>query len=295
MMVQKRSPLGRGLSALLPDAVNPTNKIATSIVNGSASVCEIPVSQIEANPFQPRHTFDEDALQELADSIRTLGIIQPVTLRRVSDGKYQIISGERRCRAAGMAGLTTVPAYIRTTDDVGMLEMAIVENVQRENLDAIETALSYQRLMDECELTQEAMAARVGKKRATVANYLRLLNLPDLIQKELKLGRISVGHAKALLGMEDTTAQVALCEKAVRGGWSVRQLEQKVQDLLSGKKDVKPAGAVSVPDTCNCLVEKIGKHFDDRVKVKCSPDGSGTITIRFRDESQIKDFLNSIR
>lgn len=276
----KKDVLGRGLSALIPDI-------------GPAAVTDVRLSSIIPNPYQPRDTFDEEALSELAASIRALGIIQPLTLRRSADGKYQIISGERRFRAAGMAGLETVPAYIRQADDTAMLEMAIVENIQRENLDAIETALSFQRLMDECNLTQEEMAERVGKKRATIANFLRLLKLPEEIQKELKLGRISVGHAKAILSVEDPEMQIGLCRQAVESGWSVRQLEGKVSSgQLKMKSTVK---AVELPGLYSSLGEEFEKHFGSKASLKRSSNGDVTLTVRFKDDSQASIFLDTLK
>lgn len=291
----KRSALGKGLGALLGDAGSYSeprdiHRIATG---NPAAVTEIPLDRIVPNPYQPRETFDQEALDELADSIRTLGIIQPLTLRQTGSGSYQIISGERRYRAAMAAGLKSVPAYIRQADDAAMLEMAIVENIQRENLDAIETALSFQRLIDECNLTQEAMALRVGKKRATVANYLRLLKLPEEIQKALKIGRISAGHAKALLGVEDRPQQLKLCENTIRNDWSVRQLEQKVQ-ALTAKKDAGKKAEETLPAFFNALTERVGRHFNDKVAVRRNAKGGGTITIRFENEQQVEDFLKEL-
>ena len=210
--------LGKGLGALLGESTDisnfrkPVEYINKTVVTSeqtqnSADIMLIPVDMIEPNPFQPRSTFDPAAMEELAESIRTLGLIQPITVRKKSPDRYQIISGERRFRASRLAGLTEMPAYIRETDDQGMLEMAIVENIQRENLDPIEIALSYQRLIEECDLTQEQMAARVGKKRASVTNYLRLLKLPAKVQHDLKVGLLSAGHAKVLLGIEHEPIQ----------------------------------------------------------------------------------------
>lgn len=277
----KKDVLGRGLSALIPNV-------------GPATVTDVRLSDIIPNPYQPRDTFDEEALSELAASIRTLGIIQPLTLRRIANDKYQIISGERRYRAAGMAGLETVPAYIRQADDTAMLEMAIVENIQRENLDAIETALSFQRLMDECNLTQEEMAERVGKKRATVANFLRLLKLPEEIQKELKLGRISVGHAKAILSVEDPEVQVGLCRQAVDAGWSVRQLESKVSSGQRKRESSVPEEKV-LPELYSSLGEEFEKRFGNRTSLRRSSNGEVTLTVRFKDDAQASIFLDTLK
>ncbi|MBR1538483.1 MAG: ParB/RepB/Spo0J family partition protein, partial [Bacteroidales bacterium] len=205
---------------------------------------------------------------------------------------YQIISGERRYRASLIAGLTQVPAYIRQADDAAMLEMAIVENIQREDLDPVETALSFQRLIDECNLTQEAMALRVGKKRATITNYLRLLRLPETIQKALKDGKISVGHAKVLLGVEDAAQQYRLCDKTIRNDWSVRQLEQKVQTL--SRKDTSSASEEELPELYYSLAERVGRHFDGNVAVRRDAKGGGTITIRFGNQKQVEAFLEDL-
>ena len=303
-MVQKRAALGKGLGALLADAqyiqdAAPKNPVATTPA-GPATVSEILLENIVPNPYQPRVTFDEEALEELSESIKVLGIIQPLTLRQTSPGKYQIISGERRYRASIAAGLKSVPAYVRKADDAAMLEMAIVENIQRENLDAIETALSFQRLIDECNLTQEAMALRVGKKRATVTNYLRLLKLPEEIQKAVKVGKISTGHAKALLGVEDLEAQLVLCENTIKEDWSVRTLEQKVASL--GRKPRKAAAAAAAekagedfPELYYSVAEEIGKHFGNNVAFRKAPKGGGSITIRFENDSQVEEFLKALK
>ena len=276
----KKEVLGKGLSALIPN-VSP------------AAVTGIKLSDIIPNPYQPRDTFDEEALSELAASIKALGIIQPLTLRRIAGGKYQIISGERRFRAAGMAGLETVPAYIRQADDTAMLEMAIVENIQRENLDAIETALSFQRLMDECNLTQEEMAERVGKKRATIANFLRLLKLPEEIQKELKLGRISVGHAKAILSVEDPKMQIQLCRQATEAGWSVRQMESKVSS--GERKKESPAPDKVLPNLYSSLGKEFERRFGKKASLKRSSNGDVTLTVRFKDDGQASLFLETLK
>ena len=249
--------LGKGLSALLGDAgeleqlrapVGYVNKevVGASEPQDTADILRIPVDMIEPNPFQPRMSFDQDALQELAASIKTFGLIQPITVRKKTADRYQIISGERRFKACRLAGMDMVPAYIRDANDQGMLEMAIVENIQRENLDPIEVAMSYQRLIEECRLTQEQMADRVGKKRASVTNYLRLLKLPAKVQHDLKVGLLSVGHAKVLLGVEDQAIQEQLCDLVIKKGLSVRQLEEKIHELSVKEKPSKKE--VQLPD-----------------------------------------------
>lgn len=294
-MSAKRAALGKGLGALLAEAdkIKGTSEIRNMISGGPAAVNEIPLEKIVPNPFQPRLNFDTEALEELTESIRTLGIIQPLTLRQLPGGEYQIISGERRCRAASAAGLKSVPAYIRKADDGAMLEMAIVENIQRQDLDAIETALSFQRLINECNLTQEGMAKRVGKPRATVANFLRLLNLPEEIQKAVKLGKVSVGHAKVLLGVDDVERQLSLCESLIKNEWSVRQLEQKI---AAARQPKEPASdnVGEMPEIFRTFAAEIGRHFSNKVSVKRNADGTGSITIRFDNDSQVENFLSKL-
>lgn len=295
--------LGKGLSALLGDAgeldqlrapVGYVNKevVGASEPQDTADILRIPVDMIEPNPFQPRMSFDQDALQELASSIRTFGLIQPITVRKTASGRYQIISGERRFKACRIAGMDMVPAYIRDANDQGMLEMAIVENIQRENLDPIEVAMSYQRLIDECRLTQEQMADRVGKKRASVTNYIRLLKLPAKVQHDLKVGLLSVGHAKVLLGIEDHNLQEQLCDLVIKKGLSVRQLEEKISEL--GEKRKSASGAVSLPDEYYKVLEHIGKFFDKSISLKRSESGKGTMTIHFGSDEEIRRFLKAL-
>ena len=304
-MAKLQHGLGRGLSALLGDDAadlreirKPVGYINKEVVGTTpekevtADVLRIPVDLIEPNPFQPRMSFDEEALLELADSIRTFGLIQPITVRS-KGGKYQIISGERRYRACTKAGMDMIPAYIRDANDQGMLEMAIVENIQRENLDPIEVAMSYQRLMEECRLTQEQMADRVGKKRASVANQLRLLKLPAKVQHDLKVGLVSVGHAKVLLGVEDPKVQEMLCDLIVRRGLSVRQLEEKVRALEKGEatQEKEPQ---ELPDMYYRLLENVGRYFGDNISLRRSPAGKGSITIRFDSDEQMERFLQAL-
>lgn len=293
----KRPALGKGLGALLSDAgltPQPQRDIHRIVSGNPAAVSEIPLDEIVPNPWQPRAGFDPEALEELTDSIRTLGIIQPLTLRQTGPGSYQIISGERRYRAAKAAGLTSVPAYIRQADDAAMLEMAIVENIQREDLDPVETALSFQRLIDECNLTQEAMALRVGKKRATVANFLRLLKLPEAVQKALKTGQISVGHAKALLGVSSQARQLALCEKTIKGDWSVRQLEQRVRQDERPAAPKAPASEKEPSDIFSSIADRIGGRCGGKVSVRRNAKGGGTITIRYDDPEKAQLLLQML-
>lgn len=305
-MSSKQRGLGKGLSALLGDAGNldslrsPVGYVNKDVVGtkdpqDTADVLRIPVNMIEPNPFQPRMSFDQDSLQELAASIRTFGLIQPITVRKKSADRYQIISGERRFKACQLAGMNMVPAYIRDANDQGMLEMAIVENIQRENLDPIEVAMSYQRLIDECSLTQEQMADRVGKKRASVTNYLRLLKLPAKVQHDLKVGLLSVGHAKVLLGLDDVVLQEKLCDFVIKNSLSVRQLEDKIKELQAQQQnEVKPKKEVNLPDEYYRVLEHIGKFFDKSISLKRADSGKGTMTIHFDSDDEIRRFLKAL-
>ena len=304
-MSKQQRGLGKGLGALLGGDTDlnqirkPVGYVNKEVVSenppkqSTADILRIPVDMIEPNPFQPRMTFDQEALEELAESIRTLGLIQPITVRKKSDEKYQIISGERRFRACQLTGMDMVPAYIRDTNDQGMLEMAIVENIHREDLDPIEVAMSYQRLIDECALTQEQMAVRVGKKRASVTNYLRLLKLPAKIQHDLKVGLLSVGHAKVLLGVEDIKIQEYLCDLVIKDGMSVRQLEEKIKKLSEPKTKVEDSGQ-DLPEEYFKVLEIVGKYFDNNISLKRNTGGKGSMTIHFNSDDEVKRFLKAI-
>ena len=305
-MSKQQRGLGKGIGALLgmeADLNNirkPVGYINKEVVNveqphqqTTADILRIPVDLIEPNPFQPRMSFDQDALEELAESIKTLGLIKPITVRRKEDGRYQIISGERRFRACRLSGMDMIPAYIRDTNDQGMLEMAIVENIQRENLDPIEIAMSYQRLIDECRLTQEQMAIRVGKKRASVTNYLRLLKLPAKIQHDLKVGLLSVGHAKVLLGVEDIKTQEYLCDLVIKEDMSVRQLEDKIKKLSATKPEVAE-DTQDLPDEYFKVLEIVGKYFENNISLKRSAAGKGSMTIHFNSDDEVKKFLKAL-
>ena len=295
-MAKIQTGLGRGLGALISD-VNSIQKAAgkqnVEPQRPLVSTSEIEISKIEPNPYQPRTEFNQEALEELAASIKLLGLIQPITLRPLADGRYQIISGERRFRASQLAGLERVPAYIRKTDDQGMLEMAIVENIQREDLDAIEVALSFQRLIEECSLTQEAMAERVGKKRATVTNYLRLLKLPAEIQFAIRAKKITMGHAKALLSLENDKEQLKLANQIVEQDLSVRQIEQKIQKMgqKKEKKVKEDAPVIELPDSHFRVIEIVGKYFNNNITAKRDSKGAGEITIRFANDAEVEEFL----
>ena len=252
---------------------------------------EINISEIIPNPTQPRTDFDEEALEELAESIRQLGLIQPITVKR-SDDKYIIISGERRWRASQKAGLEVVPAYIREVDDTTLHAMALVENIQREDLNAIEISLGMQRLVDECGLTQEALAERLGKKRSTVANYLRLLNLPDEVQFAIKGGIISMGHAKAIAALDSKTKQLSLLKKCVKNNLSVRQLEELVRNTSEKKvKVAAPATDEEYPETYTRLVEQLEKFFSQDIAIKRGKNGGGKIIIDFSSDADIEKFV----
>ena len=306
-MTMSKTPrgLGKGLGALLGENTDlnsfrkPVEYINKTVVTSeqpqnTADIMLIPVGMIEPNPFQPRSAFDQDAMEELADSIRTLGLIQPITVRKKSNDRYQIISGERRFRASKMAGMNEIPAYIRETDDQGMLEMAIVENIQREDLDPIEVALSYQRLIEECSLTQEQMATRVGKKRASVTNYLRLLKLPAKIQHDLKVGLLSVGHAKVLLGVENQEIQEKLCDLVIKEELSVRQLENMIRKMEKGENPKDKPQEQDLPEDYFKVLEIVGKYFTNNISLKRNSSGKGTMTIHFSSDEEISKFLKAL-
>ncbi len=303
-MAKQQHGLGRGLSALLGEQADqfrkPVGYVNKDVAGAktaarTSDVLRIPVDMVEANPRQPRTKFDAEALEELASSIRTLGLIQPITVRKVSEGRYQIISGERRFKACRMAGMSMIPAYVRETDDQGMLEMALVENIQRENLDPIETALGYRRLIDECNLTQEVMADRVGKKRASVTNTLRLLKLPVKVQHDLKVGLLSVGHAKVLLGVEDPDVQQQLCDLAVKEGLSVRELEEAVKKYSrKPRKRTSASQAQDLPVEYTRLLGHIGRFFAEDISLKRNAAGKGTMTIRFASDEEVNAFLKAL-
>jgi len=283
----KRNVLGRGLGALIDDANSLSQSNATSID-------EIELSMIVANPWQPRTTFDEESLHDLAQSIKEVGIIQPLTLRKLSDNKYQIIAGERRFRASKLAGLTKVPAFIRESDDSNMLELALIENIQREDLDAIEVAVSYQRLIDECKLTQEELSDRVGKKRSTVSNYLRLLKLPAVIQKAIREHEISMGHARAIINVNDPETQVMLFKQIVKYEFSVRKIEEIVRKMNSDEeaKELKPTEkAPKFPQEYEELKKHLTKHFSTNVDFKIDNKGKGRIVIPFNSGKDLERII----
>ena len=282
--------MGRGLDALL----NTDAEVQTA---GSSNICEVSIEKIKPNPNQPRRDFDDDSLQELANSIRQIGIIQPITLRDMGDDTYIIIAGERRWRASQRAGLTHIPAYIRTVDDENMMEMALVENIQRQDLSALEIALAYQHLMEQYDLTQEQLSDKVGKNRATVANYLRLLKLPAPIQMALKKKEIDMGHARALLALNDPTAQLEVFNEFKKDKISVRKIEEMVKELSQGGsvkskegKRIRQKGS-NLSSEYGALRNSLSKFFQTKVQLTCAETGKGKITIPFANEEELERII----
>ena len=286
-MSVKKSGLGRGLTALLSD--NETDVSGKNPVPVNA-IAEIPISEIEANPFQPRMEFEEEALEELQESIKLHGIIQPITVRKVGYGKYELISGERRTRAARRAGLTHIPAFVRIANDQGMLEMALIENIHRENLNPMEIAVSYKRLQEECKLNQEELATRVNKNRTTVANMLRLLKLPEEIQIAVRDNQISMGHARALINIESKDIQLEILDEIIDNELSVRRVEELVKEKTSAPKP-KPAKKTASSlssDHYQVWEQKFSSLISNNVKIKSKQDGKGEIVIPFATEEDLK-------
>lgn len=283
----KKQALGRGLSALLKDPSNDINSVqdkhADTIIG---NIVELDIEAIDINPFQPRTNFNEETLRELASSIRELGVIQPITVRKLDFNKFQLVSGERRFRASKLIGLSTIPAYIRIANDQESLEMALVENIQRQDLDPIEIALSYQRLIDEINLTQEQMSDRVGKKRSTIANYLRLLKLDPIIQTGMRDGFISMGHGRAIINIDEQDQQLDIYEKIISDKLSVRATEQLVKELQQDPKTpVKPTHVKEeLPKYIKKGVKEFSEYFGHKINVKVSKNGKGQITIPFHSE-----------
>jgi len=281
----KKNALGRGLGALIDNAdeVNRGKPLE--------GMDEIEVSKIVANPWQPRSRFDEEKLDELAKSIEKIGVIQPLTVRK-NGNKYQLIAGERRFRASKIAGLEKIPAYVRTADDETMLEMALVENIQREDLDPIEIAISYQRLIDECKLTQESMSERVGKKRATVTNYLRLLKLPAEVQLGLRDKKLGMGHARAIIGIEDPQTQIKIYEEIVTNDYSVRKVEEVVRELNAPKGEKEPAkDKAALPEEYKQLSDQISSVFNTKVQFNRNEKGNGKIVIPFKSDEDLERII----
>ena len=294
-----RSVLGRGLDDIgngrgLDALIDTHSEVKTE---GSSNLNEIEIAQIEPNPNQPRREFDQEALQELANSIRELGIIQPITLRKVEGQKYQIIAGERRWRASQLAGLTKIPAYIVLVEDQNAMEMALVENIQREDLNAIEIALAYQHLADTSGMTQAKISERVGKSRAAVTNYMRLLKLPAQVQIALKNHEIEMGHARALLAIESPSQQIKLFKEIQQHQYSVRKVEELVQTLKSGEDIVTAKTKIAanrLPEEFNVLRNRLSQFFQAKVQMTCSPKGKGKISILFDNEEQLERIMNAL-
>ena len=295
-MNNKRNALGKGLGALLtsPETDITTRNSSPGDSSVVGSISELQVAQIEANPFQPRTYFEEEALRELAESIQEMGLIQPVTVRKIGYDKYQLISGERRFRASQMAGLITIPAYIRIANDQAMLEMALVENIQREELDSIEIGLAYQRLIEELKLTQEEVSEKVAKKRSTVANYLRLLKLPPEIQMGIRERKISMGHARALVGIDDAKQQLSLYNQILTSEMSVRQVEDATRKNKSSDVGASRTPKLVLPAELKAAIQKLNKRLDAPVDIKSDKDGKGQLNIRFNSSEELAQLLNKL-
>ena len=281
-MTEKNVVLGRGLGSILGDTT----------LKPEASINEIEIGWIESNPFQPRSHMDAEALEELAASIRQIGIIQPITVRKIGENRYQLIAGERRLKASAMAGLKRIPAYVRTADDQGMLELALVENIQREDLDPIEVAISYQRLVEECHLTQENLSDRIGKKRSTVSNYLRLLKLPAEIQLGLRTSQLSMGHARSIITITDPEVQLTIYRKIIANNLSVRKIEEMVRLLQSGPA-TKPVKSIQ-PFEHGQLQDQLKRFFEVNVQFKRTEKGKGKIVLEFNSDEELEKILGKL-
>ncbi len=294
MAIQKKTGLGRGLSAILE---SPETDITSKDISGNyvaGAIANLPTSKIKTNPFQPREDFDESALAELSQSIVEQGIIQPLTVRKMGYDKYQIISGERRYRAAKLAGIDTVPCYIRVANDEQMLEWALIENIQRENLNAIEIAISYNRLIEECSLTQDLLSKRVGKNRTTVTNYLRLLRLPAEIQAALREGAVSMGHARTLINVEDENKQLFLTRKIITDGLSVRDVEKLVRQLDKVVSPANKPGKIALPLKYEVLKDSLQERLNRKVELHRNPKGKGSIVIPFVSDDDLQAIISKL-
>ena len=302
-MTKERGGLGKGLTSILGNNINSIlNESHTENITQSSvalgSINKLPISQIVTNPFQPRKKFEQEKLHELAISIEQLGVIQPVTVRKMQDNKFQLISGERRLRASEIAGLTTIPAFIRIANDQEMLEMALVENIQRENLNPIEIALSYKRLIEEIKLTQEECSDRVGRSRSTVTNFLRLLKLPEVIQKSLSDGEISNGHARSLLSIQSQESQINLYHDIIANGYSVREVEQLAKDF--SQKHYKRTSRIRniptpLPFAQQRLVHDLSKNLDTNIELKQNKKGKGKLIISFKDSEDLERIMATLK
>ncbi|MFT6814855.1 MAG: ParB family chromosome partitioning protein [Sphingobacteriales bacterium] len=297
-MAAKRQALGKGLSALLNDNDDVSEKSSQELSRSKSvgSIAEIPVVSIKTNPYQPRTEFEKERLEELSESIKVQGIIQPITVRRFGDNQYQLISGERRLRASKLAGLEMIPAYIREANDQQMLEMALIENIQRENLNSIEVAISFKRLLDECDLKQEELGDRVGKNRSTVTNYLRLLKLPPAIQAGIKDGRIGMGHARAIISVEDVDVQLYIYNETITRELSVRKVEQLVRSIGESKVNTpKKDGAKEISFEIRRIQDELSSKFGTKVSVTEAGNDKGQIVIPYlsnEDLSRILELLD---
>lgn len=292
----KKGALGRGLGALLqsPDTDITTRTIRSAETASVGSIADLPIEQIVANPFQPRSHFEEDALKELSESIQEMGLIQPVTVRKMGYDQYQLISGERRFRASQMAGLTLIPAYIRIANDQAMLEMALVENIQREELDSIEIALAYQRLIEEVKLTQEEVSEKVAKKRSTITNYLRLLRLPPEIQMGIRTRKVSMGHARALINIEDPQQQLNLYNQIISNELSVRQVEEAARVAKSPENKTSSVPTFKVSAELKSAIQQLNKKINTPVEVKIGKDGKGLLNIKFQTNEELEGLLQKL-
>jgi ParB family chromosome partitioning protein len=295
---QNKEALGKGIRSLLQnidaDLKNTAGELKSSVVQAATTSLRIPIDQIEANPRQPRYDFGEQGLQELAQSIKLHDIIQPVTVSKLPDGKYRLVSGERRLRAAKIAGLKDLPAYIRQTDDQQLLELALLENLQREDLNAIEIALSYKRMMDDLSYTQEQVAERMGKERSTVANYIRLLKLPPDIQVAVRNGSLSMGHARALVNVDTVDKQLFIFGEINSKNLSVRQTEELVRRLYKGETAVKESIKTNLPPAYKKIEDNLASHFSTKVKLQHSNKGNGSITIEYYSLQELNKILDQM-
>ncbi|HTR31002.1 MAG TPA: ParB/RepB/Spo0J family partition protein [Puia sp.] len=293
-----KEALGKGIRSLLQsidaDLKTTSGELKSSVVEAVTNMLRVPLDQIEANPRQPRHDFDEQSLQELAQSIRLHDIIQPVTVSRLPTGKYRLISGERRFRAAKIAGLKDIPAYVRQTDDQQLLELALLENLQREDLNAMEIALSYKRMMEELNYTQEQVAERMGKERSTVANYIRLLKLPPDIQVAVRSNQLSMGHARALINVDTVDKQLYLFNEIKNKGLSVRQTEELVRQLYKETTAVKNSVKPTLPEALRRIEDNLASHFSTRVKLNHNKKGEGSISIEYYSLQELNKLLDQL-
>ena len=294
-MATKKRALGRGLSALLENAnTDITSKYSAADSHVAGSISEIEISSITANPFQPRKQFSVEALQELVDSIKIHGVIQPITVRKIGNDQFQLISGERRFRACALAGLSAVPAYVKIANDQSMLEMALIENIQRENLDPIEVAISYERLINECELTQEEMADRVGKSRTSVTNFLRLLKLPDEIKKGLQERKLSMGHARALLGIDDEKKMMQLYHSILENNLSVRKVEEQSKELSNASSTARmKASPLSFEE--KSWISSLSNEYSTKIALNRDAEGNGKLIFHFTSTLEMEDLIKKLK